>query len=140
MSKHKKPEIAYSGRGHSEWTRLDFELVDTSEKYDADAVKVTNDGVKIARSDVNELLRSSLNMQHIIVLAGSGTSLGDVGGPAMWKLWNHCVYKDPDADENALQLTAESLAVIQIIKFATPNGEDLKKADKNIEALLLRRF
>lgn len=40
-------------------------------------------------------LKSSLHMPNIMVLAGSGTSLGDVvNGPRMWDLWEACTTND----------------------------------------------
>ncbi|MBU1086178.1 MAG: SIR2 family protein [Candidatus Omnitrophica bacterium] len=39
---------------------------------------------------LNEMLLSSMQMQNIMVLAGCGTSLGEVGGPSMKDLWNLC--------------------------------------------------
>jgi hypothetical protein len=38
-------------------------------------------------STLREMLRNSLQMPNLIVLAGSGTSLGAVGGPSMSELW-----------------------------------------------------
>ena len=40
-------------------------------------------------------LKSALQMPNIMVLAGSGTSLGDVvNGPRMWDLWEACTTND----------------------------------------------
>lgn len=41
-----------------------------------------------------DILLSSMQMQNVIVLAGSGTSLGSVGGPSMWRLWIKCTTND----------------------------------------------
>jgi SIR2-like domain len=114
MSENKNHAVSYFGRGYSGWA-------DTSDQHVSKA--------ESAKSALNELLVSSLNMQHIIVLVGSGASLGDVGGPTMWKLWCHCVYRNPEeSDEDCFELSAEAKKVIDTINFG--NGE------KNIEALL----
>jgi hypothetical protein len=42
-------------------------------------------------------LLTSLQMQHLLVLAGSGTSL-EVGGPTMGQLWTECVPPKGKAD------------------------------------------
>jgi hypothetical protein len=49
---------------------------------------------KTAREDLTETLLASLQMQHIIVLAGSGTSIGS-GGPSMNDLWNAAIGGEP---------------------------------------------
>lgn len=47
---------------------------------------------KTAKEELKNFLLSSLQMQHVVVLAGSGTSLGPVTkGPSMWTLWDYCV-------------------------------------------------
>ncbi|MCW5199752.1 hypothetical protein VU05_03455, partial [Desulfobulbus sp. F1] len=46
---------------------------------------------KAATEELKNFLLSSLQMQHVVVLAGSGTSLGPTNGPSMWTLWDYCV-------------------------------------------------
>ena len=42
---------------------------------------------KAAKEELKTFLLSSLQMQHVVVLAGSGTSLGPITkGPSMWAL------------------------------------------------------
>jgi hypothetical protein len=53
-----------------------------------DEVKIAEQRAKIARKQLAEYLHSVLTTPHVIVLAGSGTSLGKVGGPSMNDLWN----------------------------------------------------
>jgi hypothetical protein len=50
---------------------------------------------KAARETLKETLLTSLQMQHIVVLAGSGTSLDPVGGPSMKDLWDAAIGKPP---------------------------------------------
>ena len=46
-------------------------------------------------SNIKGKLKSALQMPNIMVLAGSGTSLGDiVKGPKMWDLWISCTTGD----------------------------------------------
>ena len=44
-------------------------------------------------------------MQNIVVLAGSGTSLGSVGGPSMWDLWKAAIGEKPSAESQAVAFT-----------------------------------
>src|SRR4051794_13866349 len=67
---------------------------------------------KAARDELKTFLLSSLQMQHVVVLAGSGTSLGPVTkGPSMWKLWDYCVNSNPGTGSTARTLTAEATKV-----------------------------
>ncbi|UZG43719.1 SIR2 family protein [Caldimonas thermodepolymerans] len=78
---------------------------------------------KRARQNQDELhnvLLSSLQMQHLVVLAGSGCSVG-AGGPRMSDLWNEIVGANPEDD------------VREVIDNV---GYDIKQ--ENIEALLSR--
>lgn len=85
---------------------------------------------KANNDQLKGLLLSSLQMQHVVVLAGSGTSLGPVGGPSMAKLWEQCVTKGkPDGTESPV-LIQEAESVIHEIGYSTAVD------GKNIEALL----
>ena len=46
------------------------------------------DGAKAECDSLKETLLASMQMQNLVVLAGSGTSLGPVGGPSMKDLWD----------------------------------------------------
>ena len=84
-----------------------------------------------AREELKSTLLSSLQMQHVTVLAGSGTSLGEsVKGPSMWTLWDNCVNDNPDTGHDQRKPSAVAREIIQKIEF----DED----DTNIEALLSR--
>lgn len=87
---------------------------------------------KAAEDELRTFLLASLQMQHIVVLAGSGTSLGEVNGPSMWTLWDHCVNSNPDSGNELRELTPEAQKVIEEI------GYDIDSDKENIEALLSR--
>lgn len=76
---------------------------------------------KAARDTLKETLLASLQMQHIVVLAGSGTSLGPVGGPSMKDLWNAAIGEQPNQDATS---TAKKI------------NYDLKTLTQNIEEFL----
>lgn len=73
-----------------------------------------------ARDELKDMLLSSLHMEHLVVLAGSGCSLS-AGGPSMLDIWNAAVGKEPISDA---KLTADKV------------NHDL--SDQNIEAFLSR--
>lgn len=88
---------------------------------------------KVARDELKTFLLSSLQMQHVVVLAGSGTSLGPITkGPSMWALWDYCVSSNPGTG-NA-PCTASPAAA----KVITEVGYDVANEKENIEALLSR--
>lgn len=97
--------------GASNWEPLQLSASATGTEAQQDAIKRANELLK------NTLLQS-LQMQHLILLAGSGCSLY-AGGPSMANLWNAVI--DGSLSENA-------------IKFASQVKYDL--SCQNIEAFL----
>lgn len=88
---------------------------------------------KAAAEELKTFLLSSLQMQHVVVLAGSGTSLGDVAkGPSMWALWDFCVNSNPGTGDAKRTESAEAKKVIAEV------GYDVTAEKENIEALLSR--
>lgn len=85
-----------------------------------------------AREELKAVLLSSLQMQHVIALAGSGTSLGSINGPSMWMLWDHCVNSNPDTGDEKRTPTVQAQTVISEI------GYEVTVDKENIEALLSR--
>jgi hypothetical protein len=67
-------------------------------------------------------LLTSLQMQHLLVLAGSGSSL-EAGGPSMPQLWEACV---------SLKSKSDAANVLDRLKYGQAEGE------RNIEELLSR--
>jgi hypothetical protein len=86
---------------------------------------------KGAKDELKGFLLSSLQMQHVVVLAGSGTSLGPVTkGPSMWTLWDYCVNNNPGTGTAARVTSPTAAKVIDEIEY------DLATEEDNIEALL----
>jgi hypothetical protein len=113
---------------------LELELPEDSSNNDGKPTQSAEDKGKDIEKNKNalrDMLLTALQMPNLIVLAGSGTSLGEVGGPSMWHLWDHCV--NQNAGESGKDRTKSEVAgkVIQRIEF---NDGD----DENIEALLSR--
>lgn len=76
--------------------------------------------VKANNDSLRDMLLSALQMPNLLVLAGSGTSLG-VGGPSMWNLWDYAVNQ-----------TYDGRNIIDKIGF------DVQQEGENIEALMSR--
>jgi hypothetical protein len=89
-------------------------------EVNVDDSKESGDDVKANQAYLNNLLLSSLQMQHLVVLAGSGCSLS-AGGPSMSNLWD-LILSSGNVKENQ--------AVFETIKYDISN--------KNIESLLSR--
>lgn len=88
---------------------------------------------KAAKEELKNLLLSSLQMQHVVVLAGSGTSLGSITkGPSMWMLWDYCVNANPGTGATTRTVSPAAAKVI------TEIGYDTAAEKENIEALLSR--
>lgn len=74
---------------------------------------------------LNEQLLTAMQMENIVVLAGSGASLSEGGGPSMYDLWNDCT---KSSEKKYLQ---ESTEIFNLV------GYDVSDENKvNIEELL----
>ena len=88
---------------------------------------------KAAKDEIKTFLLSSLQMQHVVVLAGSGTSLGPITkGPSMGTLWDYCINTNPGTGTTARVVKSEAAKVVADI------GYDVAVEKENIEALLSR--
>lgn len=88
---------------------------------------------KAAKDELKAFLLSSLQMQHVVVLAGSGTSLGLVTkGCSMSALWDYCVNSNPATGDEKRKITRAAAKVIADVKY------DIAVEKENIEALLSR--
>lgn len=120
----------FFGPESGQWKDLKPEI--TAGMEPAEEQKLVT-GAKAARDELKGFLLSSLQMQHVVVLAGSGTSLGPVTkGPSMWALWDYCVNSNPGTGDAARTMTDEAKKVIADI------GYNIAAEKDNIEALLSR--
>lgn len=97
-----------------------------------------NDGAKKQISnnkrEIREILLTSLQMPNVVVLAGSGASLGDVKGPSMNDLWekvtkNKLVYRYEKDDEET-EVEIDPACISKTVKHDSN--------EKNIETLLTK--
>jgi len=76
-----KAVVKYLSPGNKVWLEIETESEDKEVQVQ----------IKKNRESLNELLLSSMQMQNLMVLSGSGTSLAEKdGGPSMGKLWELC--------------------------------------------------
>lgn len=102
---------AFKAPGASDWRLLAVDI-DGDDDQQKEA--------KRNKENINSTLLASLQMQHLVVLAGSGCSLS-AGGPSMLDLWNDAVGEEPS--DNATEIAGKV-------------HHDL--TDRNIEAFLSR--
>ena len=102
---------AFRARGAVDWRELVAENTAGKDRHEE---------ARKAKDELKNVLLASLQMQHLVVLAGSGCSQS-AGGPSMQDLWNGAVGEEPTAGAKA---TAEKVK------------HDLQ--NQNIEAFLSR--
>lgn len=113
------------------WKQLKTEIPKGREPNEEEQ-KILN-SARSAREELNAFLLSSLQMQHVVVLAGSGTSLGPAAkGPSMWALWDYCVNSNPGSGDEKRKMAPAAAKVIAEI------GYDVAVEKENFEALLSR--
>ena len=73
------------------------------------------------------MLLSSLQMSNLVILSGSGTSLGDVGGPSMKDLWNYAINNEFDSPKDKIREIMKKKSILlrrrkgKISKRSYPN-------------------
>ena len=87
--------IKYLPPNETEWKEIQTDSKEQEEK-----TKCENN-----KKALNELLLSSMQMQNIIVLSGSGTSLGNAGGPSMGDLWVNCTKESDEYTERTKEVS-----------------------------------
>lgn len=114
------------------WQDLTLEGALQEAKGDEEKAEAAERKVGDSKERVREFLNASLQIPNLIVLAGSGTSLGpSVGGPSMWDLWDFAVFEDPgNTSRKEFKEKKDVGAVLKAV------GYDPKKHGQNIEALL----
>jgi hypothetical protein len=114
----------------SAWRKLTADIPDGCTPEEEEKII---GAAKQAKTELKNFLLSSLQMQHVVALAGSGTSLGPVTqGPSMWTLWDYCVNLNPGTGDKKRRQSPEAEKVIAEI------GYDITVEKENIEALLSR--
>ena len=96
--KKAKPVPSLKSPGRTEWRPLQAEVdKDTGE----DDRKAKEQQATECRDELKNTLLGALQMQHLVVLAGSGCSLA-VDGPSMGDLWNAAIGSPPSEAAKAV--------------------------------------
>lgn len=123
--------IMFFGPDNPAWRALKPDVPQGTEHGDEEQKFAA--AARTAKEELKALLLSSLQMQHVVALAGSGTSLGPVtNGPSMWVLWDYCVNSNPGTGEAERTISDAAAKVIEEI------GYDVTVDKESIEALLSR--
>ena len=113
-----------------EWKRLKPDVPAGADPAEGEKIVAA---AKAAKEELKNFLLSSLQMQHVVVLAGSGTSLGPITkGPSMWTLWDYGVNANPGTGKATRAVSPAAAKVIAEIEYNTAEEKE------NIEALLSR--
>ncbi len=86
---------AYRKPRSETWLPLDKESYGTLNPDSGVSETEIDELVSRNKSELNEFLLGSLQLPNLSFFAGSGTSLGPVGGPSMWALWEKSVIDNP---------------------------------------------
>jgi len=97
---------------------------DTARISDKNKKNEIDGKAKEAKRTLDEMLLSSLQMSNLVILSGSGTSLGDVGGPSMKDLWNYAINNELNGPNE------KAIKIMNKVNFVE------EKEGKNIEAFL----
>lgn len=115
-------DIKYLTPQSSEWYDLNPEIKGITE----DQKMQIEEKIESDEKRLKDFLTSSLQMQNLMVLAGSGTSISDdIHGPSMGALWK-CIESLP-VKRNNKEITLKRYDIAQKINY---------KGDENIEEFL----
>jgi hypothetical protein len=85
-----KGQEAYLAPGAAEWQPLTAQAFKAFKATD----EVDESSIRASRSALSEMFSTALQIPNLGFFAGSGTSLGAVGGPSMWNLWQQAMCPD----------------------------------------------
>jgi hypothetical protein len=85
-----KGQEAYLAPGTPEWQPLTAQAFKAFKATD----EVDESSIRASRSALSEMFSTALQIPNLGFFAGSGTSLGAVGGPSMWNLWQQAMCPD----------------------------------------------
>lgn len=116
-AKTSEGQQAYLPPGHSEWLALTaeaFKLLKITEEVDKAQIQSNLNAL-------SDMFAGTLQMPNLGFFAGSGTSLGKVGGPSMWKLWEQamCIDEQGTLSSTAMQITEK----VRYTELESPNIE-----------------
>lgn len=150
MATNPDGHLAFSKPGSNEWKALNSEsLLYWRDRIQNQILEETgfptppplpisdgdNQKLKDNQTYINEFLLKSLQFPNLSFFAGSGTSLGDVGGPSMWDLWKCAMWEDPTSKDNN-QLSHNAQIVCDRVRYSEKLYPNIEHFLSNCEAYL----
>jgi len=129
--------FAYRPVGEEEWRCLNEEAFLQLHEVDP-LVGMSQDNIAAIKRNAtyfSELLSKSLQLPNLAFFAGSGTSLGDVGGPSMLDLWRRSMLNDPASELEDLTETARY--VCEKVKYSDFHSPNIEHFLSSCDAFLL---
>lgn len=108
---------AYLPPGKTEWQPLTehaFKVLKTADEADESSIRAS-------RGALSDMFSTALQIPNLGFFAGSGTSLGSVGGPSMWDLWQQAMC--PDAHDVLSDMAARVTETVRYGERKNPNIE-----------------
>ncbi|MDJ0033374.1 SIR2 family protein [Pantoea ananatis] len=91
--------------------------------------------LKDNQSYIQDLLLKSLQFPHLSFFAGSGTSLGVVGGPSMWDLWRYSMLDNPE-ETGSGEISEIAKSVCEKVKYFETENPNIEHFLSNCESYL----
>ena len=106
--------MKYLSPNSKEW-KLFKKSEDAYEKNDDESIKNNLE-------NLSNFLLSSLQMQNLIVLAGSGTSLGNVKGPSMNDLWTAIAHEN-----NSSRVSEKMKKIADLVNYNISKNNNIEE-------------
>ncbi len=133
---------AYLRPGNPAWQPLTEDALEAIFAVNA-PVEDTPDARKKCLADskqsLSDALSGGLQLPNLALFAGSGTSLGEVGGPSMWDLWRRCMWESPevpDGHDDFGVLKDQASAVCEQVKYDIGDSPNIEHFLSQCEAYL----
>ncbi|MEG8247932.1 SIR2 family protein [Pseudomonas paracarnis] len=108
---------AYLPPGATEWQPLSDNAYKALKFADAADEAI----IRASRSALSDMFSVALQIPNLGFFAGSGTSLGAVGGPSMWSLWQQAMC--PDVQDTLSDIAVRVTDTVRYYERKNPNIE-----------------
>ncbi|EPM9933765.1 TPA: SIR2 family protein [Pseudomonas aeruginosa] len=112
-----KGQQAYLSPGAVEWLPLTEEAFTALKSTD----EADDEQVRANKAALSAMFASALQIPNLGFFAGSGTSLGAVGGPSMWELWQRAMC--PEGQDRLSERAAQVADTVRYLERNNPNIE-----------------
>jgi len=131
-------QLAYFDTARMEWCPLTMECLQIIEP-EADEGESAMKRISEAKDRLQSILSSSLKLPNLSFFAGSGTSLGQVGGPSMGDLWNKSMLVDHEAvegEDNFGTLHQSAISVMDKVRYQETENPNIEHFLSHCESYL----